>query len=468
MKRPHRSPSPSRWLAYSILSQWDEKKGFADHLLDENLTSSGLDPRDQRLVQTLVFGCLRNLYLLDFWIDRLALRGKDSLPAPLIRILRMALFQYAFLDQIPPHAILSESLLLCDCLKLGGLKGLTNALLHRFLAKRLDLDAQLSSHPEALALSTSHPQWLVDWALTRFGPDKGKKWLEHNNTIPGVFLKPLVSRIEPKPSGESFLERQRKAAHQLVRQIPEASLSADGTGLFLPTGCQISSLEAFQNGSAYIQDPGASHAVELLDPQPGEKILDLCAAPGGKTLQIADRVGDTSEIIAVDSQKARLALLDQNLTRCRLGHVRIFCRDLLRESNPNAFQAQAVLLDVPCTGLGTLRRRVDLRYRLESGDIPDLAEKGFHLLTRAAQWVVPGGRLVYSTCTLTAEENEQAVRQFLEAHPNDWHLDQEVFTPKSLFEKGLEFTLESEDSDGSYCALIKRKKRSPASDCKAR
>lgn len=457
MKKPNRSPSPSRWLAYSILSQWEEKKGFADHLLDENLTGSNLSLRDQRLVQTLVFGCLRHLYLLDFWIDCLAQRGKGSLPAPLLRILRLALYQSAFLDHIPQHAILAESLLLCDCLKLGGLKGLANALIRKFQAHRSDLEARLQDHPQRLSLRTSHPQWLVDWALNRFGPEKGERWLDFNNTIPRVFLKPLVSRIEPTAPPSPFSQRLVNAALHLLDQIPEASLAPDRSGLFLPAGCQISSLEAIQKGQAYIQDPGASHAVELLDPQPGEKILDLCAAPGGKTLQIADRVAGAADITAVDSQKVRLGLLEQNLKRCGFDNVGVVCRDLLADPFPESFQAHAVLLDAPCTGLGTLRRRVDLRYRLEPTDIPELADKGFQLLTNASRWVMPGGRLVYSTCTLTAEENEQAVRRFLLAHPDAWRLETEIFTPAHLFDKAESAAHELDDSDGSYCARLTRK-----------
>ncbi|MCG3199220.1 MAG: Ribosomal RNA small subunit methyltransferase B [bacterium] len=448
--------SPARRVAYSTLSSWREGQEFLEDLLEGKAERAALSREDRRLAQALAYGVTRRLRLLDFWIDSLSSKGLASLPAPVADIERIALFQLAFLERIPAHAVVHEAVAQCSQAGVSGLKGVVNATLRNFSRKRAELEKHLELLPNRLGIETSHPDWLVDWAADRWGLVKSALWLNANNEIPSSFLWPLSSRLLKSEELERAPEEKgRSAAKRLVERLGIGELSPEGEAVVLPAGTIPGDLPAFREGLAEIQDPAAREAVKLLDPQPGEKVLDLCCAPGGKTLQIADKMRGLGELVAVDSSADRLVRVRENLERCGFPSVEVLRRDLLEPWGDWEGRADALLLDAPCSGLGTLRRRVDLRYRITPNDFAELAERAAQLLGNAARLVRPGGRLVYSTCTLSAQENEAVIAGFLEGHSHEWRLIRSGYFPPWLAPGEIPAVpSEAPGSDASYSALL--------------
>ncbi|MCA9416114.1 MAG: 16S rRNA (cytosine(967)-C(5))-methyltransferase RsmB [Candidatus Omnitrophica bacterium] len=446
--------TPARWVAFRTLQDFRKGQKFIDEILHDYADSSRLSREDRALSHQLVYGVLRNLYRLDFWIDRMSSKGIGSLPESIVDALRLGLFQLAFLDRIPAHAVVDESVRLCDAISMGPIKGLVNAILRRFPGRRDALEADIERDPRQVAIQTSHPDWLIDWANHLFGKDRAEAWLRHNNTPPRLHLAPITSHFPQAPT-PSRSEREAKAIRRLLEAIGEGEAKTDGETVTWEGGLPVAELGVIRSGQAYVQDPAARQAVKLLEPKPGETVYDLCSAPGGKTLQIADLLEAQGKLVSVDSNVNRLKQVSENLSRCGFDWVETVCRDLTRDWEEANQSADAVLVDAPCTGLGTLRRKVDLRYRLKPSDVEELAKKGLSLLENASRLVRPGGRLVFSTCTLTLEENEETVRRFLSKHSKEWNLVREIKSPAWLFSDTEDDQSEVE-TDGSYCALLSR------------
>lgn len=451
------SVSPSRWNAYQTLADWRAGKGFVEDLLFSHWLRNQPPPEDQRLSQAIVYGVFRNLLRLDFWIDRLARKGIASLPDPIVDCMRIALFQIAFLDRVPDHAAISEALHLCERIGAPGMKGVVNGMLRAFPGRRMELDREIDASPDRVVRTTSHPAWLVEWARGRWGDRKAEVWLLQNNIPPSLYLRPVATRLAPSVDLESSAERDRMMAERLIERMGIGEWAGEGSAVRIPHGVDISHLEAHRQGLANVQDLSAQQAVRLLDPKPGETIFDLCAAPGGKAIQIADLTGDKAVIYAVDSNAGRLARVAENLKRCGFDSVRTLQRDLSQPWEDPPAKADAVLLDAPCSGLGTLRRRVDLRYRIGPKDIEELAKKSEGLIEKAAELLKPGGRFVYSTCTLTREENRDTLSRFLERHPDGWELKEVREYPDWLSEGPDNIPDPIPDCDGAFMALLVRR-----------
>jgi len=378
-------------------------------------------------------------------------KGIASLPEAVIDILRLGLHQLAFLERIPAHAVVDESVRLCEAVSMTPIKGLVNAILRRFPDRRGQLDSLIREDPRRLAIESSHPDWLVKWAVDSFGDKKATEWLHSNNRTPSIFLSPLVHRSPGSPS-VPYAQAHKEAVQEWIQQLNTARPTPDGESIEWLGGHTLSSLSAIREGHLFVQDLGAREAVRLLNPQRGETVFDLCSAPGGKTLQIADILNREGRLVSVDSNPRRIEILQENLIRCGMDWVEVVRRDLTQSWEEAEGKADAVLVDVPCSGLGTLRRKVDLRYRLRPEDIPDLAKKSGQILQVASSLVRHGGRLVYSTCTLTHEENRGTIDRFLRSNPGGWRLDLEKNSPAWLYDP--ERAENASDSDGSYCALL--------------
>ncbi len=281
----------------------------------------------------------------------------------------------------------------------------------------------------------SHPRWLVKrWGKAR-GWEEAEDICRVDNLPPPVFARCNRLKIEPEELG-------RVLAQEGVTWIPAAG--REGTGR-LKTPRPLSTLDSFQDGLFLVQDLSTLRPVELLDPAPGERIADLCAAPGGKSVYLAEKMADTGRLLAADSSGFRLEKLRQTVSRAGAGSVHIRRIDLLGiKPGRGGGTWDGILLDVPCSNTGVLRRRVDARWRIGADDILRLAKQGTALLSAAAGRVRPGGRLVYSTCSLEPEENGEAVRKFLAGRP-DYTLERE--------ESGRP---EEAGGDGYYAALLRR------------
>lgn len=362
-----------------------------------------LAPADRRLAQELVYGVMRHRATLD-WIISRRTEGRPQKPA-LLDILRLGLYQLFYLDRIPAHAAVHETVELARESGFPQQAGFVNAVLRGCDRDRVQLRSDLTK----LALvdpatAWSHPKWLVDRWRGQFGKPGLMKLLEWDNSPPPTFVR--VNRLKTTP--EALNERWK--AEGVVALPIDHDWIPSGTAYHLVSHPPLATLGSFVEGGFYVQDPSTHLAVQALDPQPGESILDFCAAPGGKCTHIADRMGNNGRIVAHDNSSSRLRLVTENCLRLGVTCVTAVSPPAI-PGEPGGFDR--VLLDAPCSNTGVLRRRLELRWRIQAEEITRLAETQFRLLCRVSEFVRPGGVLVYSTCSLEAEENAGVVKAFI-------------------------------------------------------
>ncbi|MDI6739937.1 MAG: 16S rRNA (cytosine(967)-C(5))-methyltransferase RsmB [Candidatus Edwardsbacteria bacterium] len=395
----------AREAALKILAGSEQDGAKSDELLSDELSYPGLKPIDRGLLKELVSGVLRNRSRLDFILDGSLKKGVGSLTVWERNILRLGLYQIAHLDRIPQSAAVNESVKLAKRFSRPGTIGLTNAILRDIIRNRQwTKPLDITDSYEKLSVEYSHPEWLVRKWLDQIGIDETDALLEANNRPAPVTIR--VNRL--KTSADALFHVLEASGFEPRRN------ALAGTALDLGNPAGLIESEPFRWGLFYIQDAAAQVVSQIATVSPGQRALDLCAAPGGKLTAFAEMTGDDGLIIGVDIGQQKIARIRENLRRLGVRLVRLVCADAATFTSRKRFDL--VLADVPCSGLGVLRRRMDLRWRIGPDDIPRLAALQAAILGNAATLVEPGGRLIYSTCTLTPEENEQQISRFLERH----------------------------------------------------
>ena len=434
-----------RQIALEVLKQHRPGGAFIEDLLDRTLAGKALSTADRGLCQELVYGVVRWRLTLDWLIARKT-NGRDQ-KSVLRYLLRLGLYQIFWLDRIPDHAAVHQTVELTRRNGFGVQAGFVNAVLRAYLreaeATRKLLAELKISKP---AFGWSHPEWLVFRWQQRWGAEKTAQLLKWNNAAPKTFARVNTLKIDaPK-----LLEKWRKEniEHDPVRRdwLPEHLVFE------LKSHPPLAKLPSFQQGCFYIQDPSTLLAVTELNPQPGETILDYCAAPGGKTVFLAQLMNNRGRIVAQDVSEERLKLLQENCSR--LGVQIVNCQLAITGSRKQTKQTSyriskienrkfdRILVDAPCSNSGVLRRRVDLRWRIRQGEISRLRQTQLKLLNHAVPRLKPEGVLVYSTCSLEPQENQEVVKQFLRTH-KEYKLESE---------RGL---LPFDDNvDGAYVAKL--------------
>ncbi len=380
----------ARSLALAALRHWREGRDFADKIVAELFGRSTLGSADRAFALELFYGALRNLSLLDFWIAQLRPASVDLNSRDL---LRLGLYQVLLLEAAA-HAAVYETVELAP----PRARGLVNALLRRALRERESLTSAAAQQP--LAVRYSEPEFLVAKWTRQFGAETVAELCRWNNQAAIVHARINSLNI---------------SAADFARKYPESvSLGPRAGFVALPHPAA-----ALANGDCYIQDPSTTLAAELLAPTPNETVLDACAAPGGKSAQLAGLMKNSGTLISADRDEARLDRLRENLNRLGVANVAIVrCNWLDPDSiRAAAFQAQTfhkILVDAPCSNTGVMRRRVDVRWRLRPDDFSRMQSQQLTILRNVATLLKPGGSLVYSTCSLEPEENETVVARFLE------------------------------------------------------
>jgi 16S rRNA (cytosine967-C5)-methyltransferase len=387
---------------------------YADVALEQALKSSELAPRDRGLVTELVYGCVRRQRTLDALIDQLAHKPAFQQPPNLRLILHLGLYQLRYLNQVPANAAVNTTVDLAKENKLTGLAGLVNGILRQYLRLAETADPlRLPAEPVSrLGVLHSYPGWLIELWLGQLGDSETTQLCEWLNQPPTIDL-----RINPLKTNLETVEAALQAENiptQRFAHLPQALRLLGAAGA-------IHNLPGYQEGWWSVQDASAQLVSQILNPQPGEVVMDACAAPGGKTTHIAELMQDQGTIWACDRTPSRLKRLAQNLTRLQLHSIQIATGD---SQTMTQFQGQAdrVLVDAPCSGLGTLHRHADARWRQTPASVADLATQQFTLLNNTATWVKPGGCLVYATCTTHPQETTMVVEQFLGQNPG-WQLE---------------------------------------------
>ncbi|WP_448562680.1 16S rRNA (cytosine(967)-C(5))-methyltransferase [Trichothermofontia sp.] len=442
--------STARQTAFQILRAV-QRGAFADVALDRELRQ--LSPpedrlpadiaRDHRLVTELVYGTIRRQRTLDFLIDQLATKPARQQPPDLRLILHLGLYQLTYLSHIPASAAVDTTVELAKANGFTGLAGFVNGLLRRYVRLQREREQETGDRREVLApgelarwprlpvaLPTgaverlgvvhSYPNWIIQVWLEQLGEVETERLCEWLNQTPVLDLRVNPLRASPAQVIETFADRGITAQPVTIRHgdatytLPQALRISGSEGA-------IPSLPGFAEGWWLVQDSSAQLVSHLLDPQPGETVIDACAAPGGKATHLAELMQDRGVVWACDRYPSRLRKIKQNAQRLGLRSLRLQAGDS-RDLPQFVQQADRVLVDAPCSGLGTLHRHADARWRQTPDTVQALVQLQQELLEHAATWVKPGGVLVYATCTLHPAENEDIVTHFLATHPN-WRLD---------------------------------------------
>ncbi|MEH2082974.1 MAG: 16S rRNA (cytosine(967)-C(5))-methyltransferase [Nostoc sp.] len=413
-----------RQLAFITLR--DVHKGaYADVALDRVLQKVSLPDCDRRLVTELVYGSVRRQRTLDTLIDQLAKKKSHQQPQDLRTILHLGFYQLRYQERIPASAAVNTTVQLAKENSFSGLTGFVNGLLRQYLRKAggageentplsLHIDPlQLPENPvEHLGILHSFPDWIVQVWLEQLGLTDTEKLCEWMNQSPTIDL-----RINPLRTSIKEVEAALQSAGVLVRRIPHLPQALR----FIGNTGSIQKLPGFKEGWWTVQDASAQLVGHLLDPQPGEVIIDACAAPGGKTTHIAELMADKGKIWACDRTPSRLRKLQENSKRLNLQSIQI-CTGDSRHFNQFQNTADRVLLDAPCSGLGTMHRHADARWRQTPASVQELSVLQRELITHTSTFVKPGGVLVYATCTLHPAENEEIISAFLTESP-DWQIE---------------------------------------------
>jgi len=405
-----------RQIAVRILKERLAGRDYTEDLLEKELAASRLSAADRALCQEIVYGITRWQMTLDWLITRKT-EGREQ--KELLRILlQLGLYQMFWLDRIPNHAAVHETVELSRQFGFGPQSGFINAVLRGYTRERVETEKLLAELKTAQPhLGWSHPEWLYQRWLARWGAEKAAQLMAWNNSAP-----PTYARLNRVKTDAAKLAAQL-ATDRVTFAARTFNWVEEGLVFQLESHPPLAGLRSFQQGLFYIQDPSTLLAVAELDPQPGESILDLCAAPGGKTTFIAQRMQNRGRITAQDSQPDRLELIRQNCTRLGVTCVEASVAPGGVLVNP-AKKFDRILVDAPCSNTGVMRRRIDLRWRIQPEEIERLRTEQLAVLAQAAPRLKPGGTLVYSTCSLEPEENTEVVKQFIAAHPQ-FKLEQE-------------------------------------------
>jgi 16S rRNA (cytosine967-C5)-methyltransferase len=400
----------------AFLTLRDVHKGaYADVALDRLLRKVKLSDIDRRLVTELVYGSVRRQRTLDSLIDQLAKKKSSQQPSELRSILHLGLYQLRYQERIPVSAAVNTTVQLAKENGLGGLTGFVNGLLRQYvrLAEKSSDPLELTENPvERLGILHSFPDWIIAVWLEQLGIEETERLCEWMNQTPTIDL-----RINPLRTSIEEVETALISAGILVRRIPHLPQALR----LISNSGGIQNLPGFSQGWWVVQDASAQLVSHILEPQPGEVIIDACAAPGGKTTHIAELMQDQGKILACDRTASRLRKLKENAQRLGLHSIEIYTRD---SRNLPQFEhtADRVLLDAPCSGLGTLHRHADARWRQTPGSVGELSTLQKELISQTSKFVKPGGVLVYATCTLHPSENEGVITEFLATHPN-WQIE---------------------------------------------
>jgi 16S rRNA (cytosine967-C5)-methyltransferase len=397
---------PARRAAFEVLRRTFEDDAWADRALPAAVARHGLDARDRALAQRLAYGTIQRRGTLDHLIEGLAGRPVAEIDPPLLAALRLGLYELLFAGGTPDHAAVDQAV---ELAKGGGARrgaGLVNAVLRRAARERDELLGGLSTGtPAEAAIALSHPRWLAETWWEELGPDGARALMAADNEPAETALRVNALRAEPDAT-------LRDLAAEGAAEPPAAPPAAPES-LVVPGPIGDAVAGRIDRGELVAQARASAFVVSLLDPRPGERVLDLCAGPGIKTTQIAARMRDDGEVVAVERDPGRASELRELCRRLGASRVRVVEADAARADLGGGYDR--VLVDPPCSDLGTLASRPDARWRKSPRQIAELAGLQGEILERGLTAVRPGGALVYSTCTISRRENEDVVSAALGA-----------------------------------------------------
>jgi 16S rRNA (cytosine967-C5)-methyltransferase len=434
-----------RGIAVKILNRIERTDSYLDKLLDVELRSDELNDLDKRFLTELTHGVVRWKTRLDFIIEQFC-KNKFAMQDPNIRnAMKVALYQILFLSKIPHAAAVNEAVEFVKKIRGQKAANLVNAVLRNIIRNlnKLPTPDHETDPVQYLSIMYSHPSWMVKRWVDRYGLYETEQLLSANNERPTIVVRANTLKTTADELVKLFEERniRNTRSKYLENFIKVGHLSG------------IYNLDLFEKGYFSVQDESSGLVVKLLDPKPGETVIDLCSAPGGKTTFIGELMKNQGKIIAVDKYEHRLNLVKQSCERLGVENVEFIPKDALEV---DVEPADKVLVDAPCSGLGVIQKKPDIKWQRELSDIRNLAKTQIELLEKASKLVKNGGVIVYSTCTIEPEENIEVVKEFLSRHPEFKIDDARNYLPSDIVngEGCMETYPHKHDMDGGFAVRL--------------
>ena len=444
--------SKARKIAYKVLNKVDQDEAYSNLTLNQELTRSQLDDRDRRLTTELVYGVLRMRKHLDYIINEISNRPVQKMDQGVKSILRLGLYQMKFLDKIPTRAAVHTSVELAKKEFHPGIGKFVNGVLRNIGRKMDKIKFPEWKKDPVKHISTyySHPEWLVKKWIDQYGPEETTELCKANNMVPELTIRAntlktgvatLVDKLAEKYNYEAFL-------------LPYPS-----EGILLENPGGFSETDEFKEGEFTIQGQASMLVAHALQVEPEMKVADLCAAPGGKTTHLAALMENQGDILAIDIHKHKVDLIEKNCQRLGVTNVETRCADSSQLELEEKYDR--VLLDAPCSGLGLLAQKPEIRWMKKPGEIQELTRLQSQLIENGLSWLKDDGILVYSTCTLLEEENQTIINQVLEDDRYEL-MDLRPLIPEEdheFFDQPyLEFLPHETGSEGFFIAAIRKRK----------
>lgn len=430
-----------REICLKLLDSSERGQEYSNIALDNALKRyPDLRDIDRRFVSALYYGVIERRITLDAIIKKQSKRPMDKLNMTLRQILRMGLYQLLYMDSVPESAAVNESVKLAQSLKNQGAAGFVNALMRNFIrgGQKLPLSGVKEKD---LSVQYSCPEWIVKLWLRDYGAELTLSLLENS-----IGKAPMIAKLNTCKFTEDEILSELSSQSVTARIMPEAKGSAELFGYG-----SVEQLSAYQKGMLHIQDLSCQICCRELAPQPGETVLDLCSAPGGKAFTIAELMGDNGRVMAYDLHQNRVRLIASGAKRLGLGSISAAPNDA-KKFNENIPMADKILCDVPCSGLGVIRRKPEIKYRPEE-ELSGLSKTQYEILKTSSKYLKAGGELVYSTCTLRREENDDIIERFLNEST-----DFEPVKLNGFTDYKVTITPDMFGSDGFFIAKIRRKR----------
>ncbi|CAH2713310.1 Ribosomal RNA small subunit methyltransferase B [Neobacillus rhizosphaerae] len=440
-----------REIALDLLTTIEKNQSYSNLLLNTTIEKNELSSKDVGLLTELTYGTLQRRMALDYFLEPFVKENK-KLADWIHHLLRVTLYQMVYLDRIPDRAAIYEAVEIAKKRGHKGIASLVNGVLRSIQREGLRSLNDISDPNQRLALETSHPEWLITRWVNQFGFDKTRKMCEINLTAPMQTARVNLTKI----SRDECIALLEEDGFQIEKSpiIPEAIRCLKGN---------LASTIAFKYGMFTIQDESSMLAAYALGAEQNEFVLDACAAPGGKSTHIAEQMDNTGEVISVDLHQHKVRLINDNARRLGLGNIKTSVSDSRHIQEKFKIESfDRILLDAPCSGLGVMRRKPDMKYTKTEKDLERLSTIQQDLLTSVAPLLKKGGILVYSTCTVDKEENENTVTKFLENNPDfEPDLSFKNRMPEAIqpLISGYDLQIFPQDfgSDGFYIATLRKK-----------
>ena len=437
----------TRDAALTILMAVEKQQAYSNLLLHQTIEKYAIDPKDRALLTELTYGTLQYKMTLDYYLQPFI---KGKLDDWVLQLLRLSLYQIHYLDRIPDHAAVNEAVNIAKKRGHKGISGAVNGILRSILREGVRSTEEITDDVERLSIETSHPLWMVKRFVSQYGFETTEKMLIENNEPPVQTLRVNLFKRTVEQVLSLFTQEGYTVAQSNI--IPEC--------IYLING-QAAKSTAFEKGFVTIQDESSMIPAYVLQAEPGMTVLDMCSAPGGKTTHIAEKMKNTGKLVAMDIHQHKLKLVKENADRLGFSFietVEMDGRKALEVYPEESFDR--ILVDAPCSGLGVMKRKPDIKYTKSEKDFTSLKPIQLNLLESAYKLLKPDGLIVYSTCTVDREENEGTTELFLQEHP-DMELQAFPEVIKNIKEQPKDGMLQlfPQDlrSDGFYVAALHKK-----------